>query len=157
MEDEEMKEISFEEAGKFDDLESKYFSPSLNIPYKLTFSGWSLYRKNVPKYNDKTQTEERTILQLLVDSRDGQPCKQEYNVLSIKVRAAFQPYCKDNTITKKVFNLTLKGKTKTDSVQVTPGEDRANPPVSPTNKNDEGVKKLDIDTENENGQVEAYM
>lgn len=116
--------VTFEEAQKIDEQNSKYFKPEINKEYKLTFSSWSLYRKKVPHYKNKERLEEKTVLELNVDSLNGMPVEMEWGILSQKCRTAFELYCKLGTITKKVFYFKSTGEQSKRTYQVAEAADK---------------------------------
>lgn len=111
-------EITFDDAEKLDALASKYFKAETNVQYQLTFSHWCLYRKKVPNFNNKDVLEDKSILELTVDSINGEPVNQEWGILSAKCRSAFEPYCRNGSILKKVFSYKSKGEGKDKVYQV---------------------------------------
>lgn len=104
-----VKEISFGEAEELDSLETMYFKPETNIQYELTFSAWKLVRKQIPKYKEKETYEEKTILELKVETVNGKETDQEWGIISKKLRTAFSTYCVNGNILKKVFSYKQKG------------------------------------------------
>ena len=114
--------MTFEQAEEFDARAAKYFKVETNIPYKLTIASWRLYLKKTPVFNeDKSapiQYEDKPCLELILDSVNGEPVNQIYNVNSKRGRAAFEPYCRAGTLTKKVFSFRTKGEGKEKAFQV---------------------------------------
>lgn len=118
-------EIGFEEAEKMDKLSSKFFKPETNIEYKLTFKSFVLVRKSVPCFDDKSKSEIKPVLKLIIDSLDGvkvrpdgTPLALSWEILSPKVRAAFDIYCRNGNILKKQFSFKQKGESKDRTYQV---------------------------------------
>jgi hypothetical protein len=106
---EDGKPISWEEARNFDELSNKYFTAKPNIDYRLTFASFRLVRKQVQDYKNKDVTVEKTVLELVVDSINGNAVSQQWNVLSFKLRKMFEPYAKSNLVTEKVFLYNCNG------------------------------------------------
>ena len=107
--EEEIKEIGFEEAERLDSFDSMFWKPEVNVEYILTFSKWRLVRREIPKYMKPDEKEERSILELLIDSRDGRACEQQWDIISKKLREQIRPYCEGGAITENVFKFKMKG------------------------------------------------
>lgn len=121
------KEIDFAEADRMDELESKYFKPKLNIEYRLTFSSWRLVRKLIPDYKDKTKMNERTVLELKIESRSDSPVEQEWGILAKTCRDAFSAHCKNGNITKKIFSFKAVGTNKAERYEISEVGDKDKP------------------------------
>jgi hypothetical protein len=106
---EEGKAISWEDAKNFDELSNKYFTAKPNVDYKLTIKSYRLVRKQVQDYKNKDVTVEKTVLELVIDSINGNKVEQQWNVLSFKLRQMFEPYAKAGLITQKVFLYNCNG------------------------------------------------
>jgi len=118
---------SWEEAEKQDKLNSKFFNVESNMKFRLTFSEkpmedadvfdnqcitGRLVKKAVPVWenNQKTdKTEEKFVLQLVIDSLDGEPCMKMWNCKNKKMRGLFRTYAENNLLTKKVFVVEVQG------------------------------------------------
>lgn len=89
-------EIGFDEAAKYDALDSNFFKPESNTEYKLTFNSWRLIRKPIPDYNDKTKIIEKTILELGIETINDQVPRDGmvWGITSRKCREAFESMCK---------------------------------------------------------------
>lgn len=123
--EEELKEISFEEADKLDALNSKYFKAEDNIEYVVSFSSWKLGKKMIPNYNDKTKLEEKVVLELTLESLNGankrgngEPLSMQWSMISAKQREAFRVYCENGSITKKTFKYKQKGPSTNRTYQI---------------------------------------
>lgn len=105
----EGKAISWEEAKNFDELGNKYFAAKPNVDYKLTFSSFRLVRKQVQDWDNKDAMVEKTVLELVLDSINGNKVEQQWNVLAFKLRQMFEPYARSKLITEKVFLYNCNG------------------------------------------------
>jgi hypothetical protein len=130
------REISPDEAERMDALDRKYFKPETNIEYKLSFKRWKLVRKMVPQFDNKNLKEEKTVLELAVDSMNGSVAKGDgsqldiiWEIISPKCRAAWDPHYRNGDIIKKLFSFKSKGEGihRTYTVVVV-GEKPAMPP-----------------------------
>lgn len=108
-------------------MDSKFFSVESNMKYKLTFSKESLddgesfdgkcitgrlVRKIVPVWENGKKTErneEKYVLQLVIETLDGSPCKKIWNCKNAKMRNLFRTYAENDLLTKKVFVVEVKG------------------------------------------------
>ena len=118
---------SWEEAEKLDRLNSKFFNVESNKKFRLTFTDTPmedkdafdkqcitgrLVTKTVPVWenNQKTdRTEEKVVLQLVIDSLDGEPCMKIWNCKNKKMRNLFRTYAENGLLTKKVFVVEVQG------------------------------------------------
>ena len=120
-------QATWEEADKKDKLDSKFFNVESNMKYKLTFSNepmedidsfdgkcvtGRLVKKTVPVWENGKKTdkrEEKFVLQLVVSSLDGSPCRKIWNLKNAKMRNLFRTYAENDLLTKKVFSVEVKG------------------------------------------------
>ena len=118
---------SWDEAEKKDKLDAKYFNVESNMKYKLTFSKepmedkdsfdgkcvtGRLVKKTVPVWENGKKTdknEEKFVLQLVVSSLDGSPCRKIWNCKNAKMRNLFRTYAENGLLTQKVFVIEVKG------------------------------------------------
>jgi hypothetical protein len=123
----EQTTLSWDEAEKKDELNSKYFSAGSNMKYTLTFSATPvedsdsfdkkcitgrLVKKMMPVWENGKKTdkmEEKVILQMVISSMDGEPCQKIWNIKSAKMRAQFRTYAENNLLTAKKFVVVVKG------------------------------------------------
>ena len=112
--------IDWNEAARLDEKNSNFFSPETGKEYLLAFKGWKLVSKLVPDYNDKSKMVEQPVLNLDVESIDGQTVTQEWGQLGKGVRDTFKPYCENGMITTQVFKYRKidKGGKKSHSLVV---------------------------------------
>jgi len=119
--------VTWDEAERKDKLDSKFFNVESNMKYKLTFSAepmddadtfdgkcitGRLVKKVVPVWENGKKTdrsEEKFVLQLVVESLDGSPCRKIWNCKNAKMRNLFRTYAENDLLTKKVFVIEVKG------------------------------------------------
>lgn len=123
----EQREITYEEAKRMDELNSKWFTPETNVPFKVTFSEAHLVPQRKPTYQTKDLPYEKQViintpvLVLTMDSLNGSPCQGKiYEIISPHQREAFRDYYENQTITRYTFQckVTEMGKKKILSVSV---------------------------------------
>jgi hypothetical protein len=118
---------AWDEAEKKDKLNSKFFSVESNMKYKLTFSAepmedtdsfdkkcitGRLVKKVVPVWENGKKTdrsEEKFVLQLVIETLDGTPCRKIWNCKNAKMRNLFRTYAENDLLTKKIFVVEVKG------------------------------------------------
>lgn len=134
---------NFEEAEDADALTSKFFKAKTNIPYKLTFApvepslqgqppvGYRLIQKKIPDFNDKTKLVDKVILQLRIDSVNGTPVDQIWDVLQWKLRVQLQSACTTGNILRKVYLYKSIGEGKDKVHTIAESADRPVKPVAP--------------------------
>lgn len=123
----EQTTLSWDEAEQKDELSSKYFKVGSNMKYALTFSGvpaedkdsfdskcitGRLVKKVMPVWENGKKTErseEKVVLQMVIESLNGEPCQKIWNVKSAKMRALFRTYAENKLLTTKKFVFEIKG------------------------------------------------
>ena len=123
----EQQTLTWEEAEKNDELNSRYFTVGSNKKYSLTFSATPmedkdsfddqcvtgrLVKKVMPVWENgkKTdKTEEKTVLQMVISSINGDACQKIWNIKSRKMRDLFRTYAENNLLTTKKFVFEVKG------------------------------------------------
>ena len=119
--------LSWSEAEKKDELDSRYLSVGSNTEVKLTFTDTPLedkdtfdgkcitgrlVKKLMPMWENgkKTdKTEEKIVLQMVVSSINGEACQKIWNIKSQKMRGLFRTYAENNLLTSKIFVVKVKG------------------------------------------------
>lgn len=119
--------LSWDDAEKTDELNSRYFSVGSNTKNTLTFSPepmedkdafdgkcitGRLVKKTMAVWKDgkKTdKTEEKVVLQMVIDSLNGVPCRKIWNIKSKKMRDLFRTYSENKVLTTKKFVFEIKG------------------------------------------------
>lgn len=135
-ENEIQKKLTFEEAEKLDSMSAKYFKPETNIQYELSFSevdgeGFLLFRKDC-QFKKDAPVEQKTCLRLHVENINGNKPENEqgyqvWDITSIKLRTAFETYCKNGNILKKIFSFKQKGEGVSRTFQVAEASDKILP------------------------------
>lgn len=121
---EEGREISFEEARKSVERNSRYFKPEPGREYKLTFAKARLVEKPVLKYGREVANatdadyETKPVLELQVETLDGVNVDQTWDIISWKVIEIFQPYLEGTSIVTGKFSFKKTGTGKTTKYTV---------------------------------------
>ncbi len=144
--EENFVEISFEEAKKMVDENSKYFKPEGGRKYKLTFSKTQLCKKPVLKFgkNPATATEKdyevKPVLQLVVESIDGKIIGKNWEILNWKLIKMFSDYLEADSVLTGIFIYEKTGSgTTTEHSLARIGEKKNSiKPNSETSANAEG-------------------
>lgn len=116
---EEGREISFEEARKSVERNSKYFKPEPGRDYKLTFSKSKLVEKPVLKYGREAANatdadyETKPVLELRVETLNGVNVDQSWDIIQWKLIELFQPYLEGTSIITGKFSFKRTGTGKT--------------------------------------------
>ena len=123
----EQTTLTWAEAEKKDELDSRYLSVGSNTEVKLTFTDMPLddkdafdgkcvtgrlVKKLMPMWENgkKTdKTEEKVVLQMVVSSINGEACQKIWNIKSAKMRGLFRTYAENNLLTSKIFIVKVKG------------------------------------------------
>ena len=142
--------LSEADAEKEDKLNSIFFTPESKMKHRMTFSGNSMDDKEAPdgkcitgrlvkcqmpifdghKKTDKT--EEKIIRQMVIDSLDGRPCQKIWRIKSKKMRDLFRAYSENGLLTKKVFEVEIRGElSDVNKYFVTALEDRPQEAAKP--------------------------
>ena len=123
----EQTTLTWAEAEKKDELDSRYLSVGSNTEVKLTFTDvpledkdafdgkcitGRLVKKLMPVWEAGKKTdknEEKIVLQMVVSSINGEACQKIWNIKSQKMRGLFRTYAENNLLTSKIFVVKVKG------------------------------------------------
>lgn len=124
---ENVVELSEDDAEREYQLSSKYFSVASNTKYTMTFGAEAedqdspdgkaktgrLLELSVPvfdKQGHKTgETKKAIVRQMVITSLDGEPCLKIWKIQSKKMNGLFRTYTENNMLLSKKFLVEIKG------------------------------------------------
>jgi hypothetical protein len=124
MDDGEQRTLgNFDEARKADATNSKFFKADTNTDYKLTFTNlkdspdaahphYKIVERPFQDFNDKTKFVKKVVVILQVETVNGNPVNQTWDIIPQTVRKMVETPCTTGSLLKKVYLLQVRGEGK---------------------------------------------